>query len=253
MKIKHSSDGHSQIKTKPVDADQKVGNQCGGLQSRFENAMKGKKVTSKNRPTKNDIEGQTKPPCHLKDMFKQDSSHSATQRYGCALSLKTKDVEVMLEAFNDSAHSQEDVGYPSSHLATQGESIIPSMTKKASLPASKAQSKFINQLVEHIKISTPHSSPGKEVRLLLNDGQLQGGEIQIKRDNQGYQVIIRQKHAHSVINQQARQDLTERLSRVALDHPIRLLITEQSEHQHDQQHSRQQRTIYDEWRHEDNL
>ena len=252
MKIKYNIDSHSQRKPNAANTNQKLGNERDGLQSRFEKALENKKTARQKKPIIKNVEGQKKSPCHLQDKRKKDSLHSAPFRYDYTPSFKVKDRDIMLEKFDDSTLGQLDIQYPSLHLPAQGELMVQSMTNKASLTGPKERSKFINQLVEHITISTPHSSPGKEVRLLLNNGQLKGGEIHIKRDSQGYQVTIRQENALSVINQQAHQDLTERLSRVVLAYPIRLLVTEQHEHQHDQQHSRQQRTIYDEWHLEDN-
>lgn len=140
----------------------------------------------------------------------------------------------------------------SSNVMTQGELILRSMTNQASQPTQRELSHLVKQLVEQIQVSLPSATTSKEVRLLLNDGQLKGGEIQIKLDNQGYSVTIRQDNALSVINQQARQELSERLNRLNLDQPIRITVTEQADQQHDQQHSRQQRSIYEEWQPEEN-
>ncbi|KLN64722.1 type III secretion system needle length determinant [Vibrio sp. VPAP30] len=140
----------------------------------------------------------------------------------------------------------------SSNAMTQGELILRSMTSQASQPTQRELSHLVKQLVEQIQVSLPNATTSKEVRLLLNDGQLKGGEIQIKLDNQGYSVTIRQDNALSVINQQARQELSERLNRLNLDQPIKITVTEQTDQQHDQQHSRQQRSIYDEWQPEEN-
>lgn len=140
----------------------------------------------------------------------------------------------------------------SSNVMTQGELILRSMTNQASQPTQRELSHLVKQLVEQIQVSLPNATTSKEVRLLLNEGQLKGGEIQIKLDNQGYSVTIRQDNALSVINQQARQELSERLNRLNLDQPIRITVTEQTDQQHDQQHSRQQRSIYEEWQPEEN-
>ncbi|MEL7385893.1 MAG: type III secretion system needle length determinant, partial [Pseudomonadota bacterium] len=117
---------------------------------------------------------------------------------------------------------------------------------------SRAQevSELINKLVDKIYVSLP-SANEKEVRLLLNEGQLKGGEISIKQDSSGYSVLIKQEHALSLINQTAKQELTERLQRLGIDQPIRIAVSEQMNQQQDQQRSRQQRSIYDEWKPED--
>ena len=91
----------------------------------------------------------------------------------------------------------------------------------------------------------------KEVRLLLHEGLLKGGEISIKQDGSSYSVLIKQEHAHSLISQNARIELSERLLRFGIEHPVRITVSEQMHQQHDQQHSRQQRNIYDEWNPED--
>ncbi|EHW0654745.1 type III secretion system needle length determinant [Vibrio parahaemolyticus] len=112
-------------------------------------------------------------------------------------------------------------------------------------------SQLIQQLVDKVYVALPTASNEKEVRLFLSEGQLKGGEIHIKLDSQGYSVTIRQEHALSIINQQARQDLAERLNRMGFEQPLRVSISEQtSQHGHtqqDQQQSRQQRSVYEEW------
>ncbi|EFP95873.1 hypothetical protein VIBC2010_01318 [Vibrio caribbeanicus ATCC BAA-2122] len=133
---------------------------------------------------------------------------------------------------------------------TQGDIILKSLEAQASPKAVRDVNELISQLVDKIYVSLPKAND-KEVRLLLNEGLLKGGEISIKQDNSGYSVLIKQEHAHSLISQNARVELSERLQRLGLDHPVRVNISEQMNNQHDQQHSRQQRNIYDEWNPED--
>nr|WP_080283975.1 type III secretion system needle length determinant [Vibrio parahaemolyticus] len=131
---------------------------------------------------------------------------------------------------------------------TQGDVIL----KGISTPQpTREVSQLIQQLVDKVYVALPTASNEKEVRLFLSEGQLKGGEIHIKLDSQGYSVTIRQEHALSIINQQARQDLAERLNRMGFEQPLRVSISEQtSQHGHtqqDQQQSRQQRSVYEEW------
>ncbi|WP_435248653.1 type III secretion system needle length determinant [Vibrio sp. nBUS_14] len=137
-----------------------------------------------------------------------------------------------------------------SQATAQGDIILKNVETHA--PQSRAQdvSELINKLVDKIYVSLP-SANEKEVRLLLNEGQLKGGEISIKQDSSGYSVLIKQEHALSLINQTAKQELTERLQRLGIDQPIRIAVSEQMNQQQDQQRSRQQRSIYDEWKPED--
>lgn len=143
--------------------------------------------------------------------------------------------------------------HPTANLSqstAQGDIILKNVETHA--PQNRAQdvNELINKLVDKIYVSLP-SANDKEVRLLLNEGQLKGGEISIKQDSSGYSVLIKQEHALSLINQTAKQELTERLQRLGIDQPIRIAVSEQMNQQQDQQRSRQQRSIYDEWKPED--
>ncbi|WP_425652938.1 type III secretion system needle length determinant [Vibrio campbellii] len=143
--------------------------------------------------------------------------------------------------------------HPTANLSqstAQGNIILKNVETHA--PQNRAQdvNELINKLVDKIYVSLP-SANEKEVRLLLNEGQLKGGEISIKQDSSGYSVLIKQEHALSLINQTAKQELTERLQRLGIDQPIRIAVSEQMNQQQDQQRSRQQRSIYDEWKPED--
>ncbi|EHH2511024.1 type III secretion system needle length determinant [Vibrio parahaemolyticus] len=134
---------------------------------------------------------------------------------------------------------------------TQGDVILKGISTPQPTQPTREVSQLIQQLVDKVYVALPTASNEKEVRLFLSEGQLKGGEIHIKLDSQGYSVTIRQEHALSIINQQARQDLAERLNRMGFEHPLRVSISEQtSQHGHtqqDQQQSRQQRSVYEEW------
>ncbi|ELI5393294.1 type III secretion system needle length determinant VscP [Vibrio parahaemolyticus] len=134
---------------------------------------------------------------------------------------------------------------------TQGDVILKGISTPQSTQPTREVSQLIQQLVDKVYVALPTASNEKEVRLFLSEGQLKGGEIHIKLDSQGYSVTIRQEHALSIINQQARQDLAERLNRMGFEQPLRVSISEQtSQHGHtqqDQQQSRQQRSVYEEW------
>lgn len=137
-----------------------------------------------------------------------------------------------------------------SQSTAQGDIILKNVETHA--PQNRAQdvNELINKLVDKIYVSLP-SANDKEVRLLLNEGKLKGGEISIKKDSSGYSVLIKQEQALSLINQTAKQELTELLKRLGIDQPIRIAVSEQMNQQQDQQRSRQQRSIYDEWKPED--
>ncbi|HGY9568988.1 TPA: type III secretion system needle length determinant [Vibrio harveyi] len=137
-----------------------------------------------------------------------------------------------------------------SQPTTQGDVILKSMEAQAPQSSARDVNELISKLVDKIYVSLP-SANEKEVRLLLNEGQLKGGEISIKHDSSGYSVLIKQEHALSLINQNAKQELVERLQRLGIDQPIRISVSEQMNQQQDQQRSRQQRSIYDEWKPED--
>ncbi|MFH4357366.1 type III secretion system needle length determinant [Vibrio diabolicus] len=141
--------------------------------------------------------------------------------------------------------------------ATQGDVILKSVASQAQPAPARDVNTLLQQLVDKIYVSLPTASDNKEVRLFLSEGQLKGGEIHIKLDAQGYSVTIRQEHALSIISQQARQDLAERLNRFGGDQPLRLAISEQTQQldqqQHEQQHSRQKRSVYEEWQAENDL
>ncbi len=134
---------------------------------------------------------------------------------------------------------------------TQGDVILKGISTPQPTQPTREVSQLIQQLVDKVYVTLPTASNEKEVRLFLSEGQLKGGEIHIKLDSQGYSVTIRQEHALSIINQQARQDLAERLNRMGFEQPLRVSISEQtSQHGHtqqDQQQSRQQRSVYEEW------
>ncbi|EHR6471762.1 type III secretion system needle length determinant VscP [Vibrio parahaemolyticus] len=134
---------------------------------------------------------------------------------------------------------------------TQGDVILKGISTPQPTQPTREVNQLIQQLVDKVYVALPTASNEKEVRLFLSEGQLKGGEIHIKLDSQGYSVTIRQEHALSIINQQARQDLAERLNRMGFEQPLRVSISEQtSQHGHtqqDQQQSRQQRSVYEEW------
>ncbi|TOL90803.1 type III secretion system needle length determinant VscP [Vibrio parahaemolyticus] len=134
---------------------------------------------------------------------------------------------------------------------TQGDVILKGISTPQPTQPTREVSQLIQQLVDKVYVALPTASNEKEVRLFLSEGQLKGGEIHIKLDSQGYSVTIRQEHALSIINQQARQDLAERLNRMGFEQPLRVSISEQTSQnghtQQDQQQSRQQRSVYEEW------
>ncbi|NTU36671.1 type III secretion system needle length determinant, partial [Vibrio diabolicus] len=143
-----------------------------------------------------------------------------------------------------------------SSAATQGDVILKSVASQAQPAPAREVNTLLQQLVDKIYVSLPTASDNKEVRLFLSEGQLKGGEIHIKLDAQGYSVTIRQEHALSIISQQARQDLAERLNRFGGDQPLRLAISEQTQQldqQQHEQHSRQKRSVYEEWQAENDL
>ncbi|MDW2072392.1 type III secretion system needle length determinant [Vibrio sp. 2094] len=145
---------------------------------------------------------------------------------------------------------------PLASAVTQGDVILKSVASQAQPSPTRDVNQLLQQLVDKIYVALPTASDNKEVRLFLSEGQLKGGEIHIKLDAQGYSVTIRQEHALSIISQQARQDLAERLNRFGGEQPLRLAISEQTqqlEQQHEQQHSRQQRSVYEEWQAENDL
>ncbi|WP_408063734.1 type III secretion system needle length determinant [Vibrio sp. 10N.222.52.C12] len=133
---------------------------------------------------------------------------------------------------------------------TLGEIILKNMDVSTPQSSTRDVNKLISKLVNKIYVSLPTANE-KEVRLFLNEGQLKGGEISIKHDSSGYSVLIRQEHALSLINPNSKQELVERLQRLGIDQPIRISVSEQMNQQQDQQRSRQQRSIYDEWKPED--
>ncbi|MBM4966379.1 type III secretion system needle length determinant [Vibrio parahaemolyticus] len=134
---------------------------------------------------------------------------------------------------------------------THGDVILKGISSPQPTQPTREVSQLIQQLVDKVYVALPTASNEKEVRLFLSEGQLKGGEIHIKLDSQGYSVTIRQEHALSIINQQARQDLAERLNRMGFEQPLRVSISEQTSQQghtqQDQQQSRQQRSVYEEW------
>ncbi|EJX1245616.1 MULTISPECIES: type III secretion system needle length determinant [Vibrio] len=146
---------------------------------------------------------------------------------------------------------------PFASAVTQGDVILKSVASQAQPSPTRDVNQLLQQLVDKIYVALPTASDNKEVRLFLSEGQLKGGEIHIKLDAQGYSVTIRQEHALSIISQQARQDLAERLNRFGGEQPLRLAISEQTQQldqqQHEQQHSRQQRSVYEEWQAENDL
>ncbi|WP_203342391.1 type III secretion system needle length determinant [Vibrio diabolicus] len=166
--------------------------------------------------------------------------------------VETKSALVAVKADDEKAEPQ--------HLAsaaTQGDVILKSVASQAQPAPVREVNTLLQQLVDKIYVSLPTASDNKEVRLFLSEGQLKGGEIHIKLDTQGYSVTIRQEHALSIISQQARQDLAERLNRFGGDQPLRLAISEQTQQfdqqQNEQQHSRQKRSVYEEWQAENDL
>ncbi|HHF0551180.1 TPA: type III secretion system needle length determinant [Vibrio antiquarius] len=165
--------------------------------------------------------------------------------------VETKSALVAVKADDEKAEPQ--------HLAsaaTQGDVILKSVASQAQPAPVREVNTLLQQLVDKIYVSLPTASDNKEVRLFLSEGQLKGGEIHIKLDAQGYSVTIRQEHALSIISQQARQDLAERLNRFGGEQPLRLAISEQTQQfdqQHEQQHSRQKRSVYEEWQAENDL
>ncbi|GAJ75066.1 LOW QUALITY PROTEIN: type III secretion protein YscP [Vibrio sp. JCM 18905] len=167
--------------------------------------------------------------------------------------IETKIALVAVKADDEKADPQ--------HLAsaaTQGDVILKSVASQAQpAPPAREVNTLLQQLVDKIYVSLPTASDNKEVRLFLSEGQLKGGEIHIKLDAQGYSVTIRQEHALSIISQQARQDLAERLNRFGGEQPLRLAISEQTQQfdqqQNEQQHSRQKRSVYEEWQAENDL
>ncbi|ENO1232212.1 type III secretion system needle length determinant [Vibrio alginolyticus] len=166
--------------------------------------------------------------------------------------IETKSALVTVKTDEEKVPSQ-----PFASAVTQGDVILKSVASQAQPSPTRDVNQLLQQLVDKIYVALPTASDNKEVRLFLSEGQLKGGEIHIKLDAQGYSVTIRQEHALSIISQQARQDLAERLNRFGGEQPLRLAISEQTQQldqqQHEQQHSRQQRSVYEEWQAENDL
>ncbi|ELB2769269.1 type III secretion system needle length determinant [Vibrio sp. Vb0667] len=166
--------------------------------------------------------------------------------------IETKSALVAVKTDEEKVPSQ-----PFASAVTQGDVILKSVASQAQPSPTRDVNQLLQQLVDKIYVALPTASDNKEVRLFLSEGQLKGGEIHIKLDAQGYSVTIRQEHALSIISQQARQDLAERLNRFCGEQPLRLAISEQTQQldqqQHEQQHSRQQRSVYEEWQAENDL
>ncbi|WP_447060206.1 type III secretion system needle length determinant [Vibrio alginolyticus] len=166
--------------------------------------------------------------------------------------IETKSALVAVKTDEEKVPSQ-----PFASAVTQGDVILKSVASQAQPSPTRDVNQLLQQLVDKIYVALPTASDNKEVRLFLSEGQLKGGEIHIKLDAQGYSVTIRQEHALSIISQQARQDLAERLNRFGGEQPLRLAISEQTQQldqqQHEQQHSRQQRSVYEEWQAENDL
>ncbi|MFH4511418.1 type III secretion system needle length determinant [Vibrio alginolyticus] len=166
--------------------------------------------------------------------------------------IETKSALVAVKTDEEKVPSQ-----PFASAVTQVDVILKSIASQAQPSPTRDVNQLLQQLVDKIYVALPTVSDNKEVRLFLSEGQLKGGEIHIKLDAQGYSVTIRQEHALSIISQQARQDLAERLNRFGGEQPLRLAISEQTQQldqqQHEQQHSRQQRSVYEEWQAENDL
>lgn len=143
--------------------------------------------------------------------------------------------------------------HPTTNLSqsiAQGDIILRNVETQAPQSTVRDMNELINKLVDKIYVYLP-SADKKEVHLLLNEGQLKGGEISIKQDSSGYSIMIKQEHALSLISQTAKQELIERLLSLGITQPIQISVSEQMNQPKDQQHSRQQRSIYDEWKPED--
>ncbi|AUI86214.1 type III secretion system needle length determinant [Vibrio azureus] len=184
----------------------------------------------------------------------QDSKHSKV-----LLNLNTnqamtsaKETKELNSRIIDKSLNKKEEPESLSHLAspmvrmTQGDIILKNLEVIAPTKDDHSLTQLVNKLVEKIWVSLP-SANEKEVRVFLNEGLLKGGEISIKQSAEGYSVTIRQEQALTLINQQSRQDLVERLQKLVTDAPIRVSVSEQMNQQSDQQRSRQQRNIYDEW------
>ncbi|WRW00173.1 type III secretion system needle length determinant [Grimontia sp. NTOU-MAR1] len=285
MRVKND---HPNTTERPQQVQQKPVNQVSeDLDSRFNNALKPKQAESEHESEtliaslphvlKDQVlpiqRQQTKPStvqsllqgqlhkldaaAHKLDPAAKDASAIVNSKVVdskttlSALEKKVKPAE-HIELRHPSSESDARL-HPTANLSqsiAQGDIILKNVESHA--PQNRAQdvNELINKLVEKIYVSLP-SANEKEVRLLLNEGQLKGGEISIKQDSSGYSVLIKQEHALSLINQTAKQELTERLQRLGIDQPIRIAVSEQMNQQQDQQRSRQQRNIYDEWKPED--
>jgi type III secretion protein P len=283
MQIKQNIESRCLNSLKKSEDQEPLGNESNALQSRFEHAMTDKKHSAKQRKCSKHSDQTSTSETHLVDDTKLNCGQglnfvvtSSNSQESEADKLTKSSVNsinrnTLLETnakedkrLTPSEHkmskpilqeSQLDIN-PSVkveygqgshfHSLTQGDLILKNMSNQ---PSQRDLPNLVSQLVEQIQVSLPAS--GKEVRLLLNDGQLKGGEIQLKLDSQGYNITIRHDNALSLVNQQARQELSERLNRLGLDQPIKVNVTEQTDQHHDQQHSRQQRSIYDEWQPEE--
>ncbi|MEZ8196775.1 type III secretion system needle length determinant [Vibrio cortegadensis] len=157
--------------------------------------------------------------------------------------LKRSDLHHSTSEVDTKLHSAANINQP----ATQGDVVLKSMEAQTPHSSVRDVNELISKLVDKIYVSLPTANE-KEVRLFLNDGRLKGGEISIKHDSSGYSVLIKQEHALSLINPNAKQELVERLQRLGIEQPIRISVSEQMNQQQDQQRSRQQRSIYDEWK-----
>ncbi|MGI3095224.1 type III secretion system needle length determinant [Vibrio diabolicus] len=187
----------------------------------------------------------------------QDTGKLSDKTDGRSETKSLEKIETKIATLSGKADDEKADPQHLASAATQGDVILKSVASQAQPAPAREVNTLLQQLVDKIYVSLPTASDNKEVRLFLSEGQLKGGEIHIKLDAQGYSVTIRQEHALSIISQQARQDLAERLNRFSGEQPLRLAISEQTQQfdqqQNEQQHSRQKRSVYEEWQAENDL
>ncbi|WP_440871438.1 type III secretion system needle length determinant [Vibrio diabolicus] len=187
----------------------------------------------------------------------QNTGKRSDQTDGLPETKPLEKIETKSALFTVKTDEEKVPSQPFASAVTQGDVILKSFASQAQPSPTRDVNQLLQQLVDKIYVALPTASDNKEVRLFLSEGQLKGGEIHIKLDAQGYSVTIRQEHALSIISQQARQDLAERLNRFGGEQPLRLAISEQTQQfdqqQNEQQHSRQKRSVYEEWQAENDL
>jgi len=165
-----------------------------------------------------------------------------------------EDAAAFAVLLDERSNAQPATSYNESYIP--GDIILQKLNQSAAVekPRTAEISALVQRLVDRIEASLPSLNNRSEIRLNLSEGRLAGTEIKIQLNGNTLDVqLFSSSTDGALLLSQQRPDLLERLQRLNNDFFVNITIDQQSDLDADtqDQQSRQQRDVYEEWQPEE--